>query len=152
MKLVIVKQGILYSDLTVGSGMRGYGLGTLGNIGTMQDVGRFTNTMFNSQIEHAHKKAKPTKKKVVKRVKKEANHSQPPQESTKQLEVQNDDIKIFEAEGERKKQFEQVEANRRLLQAHQESEMNRLRDAVMLAEIIGQPRCKVRHGRRPRRG
>lgn len=86
--------------------------------------------------------------KVLKRVSKKSNFNQ--QEQTQQPQMY--EIRTYEAEEERRRQVEQVEAKHRFLQAYQESDTSRLRDAIMLSEIIGQPRCKERHNRRTRRG
>ena len=62
------------------------------------------------------------------------------------------DEKVYKAEQARQEQVQRVEALHRQEESSKDEEIRRLRDAMILAEIIGHPRCKDRRNRRTRRG
>lgn len=90
---------------------------------------------------------KNTKKKIVKRLKRQVTSQQDKTESKGNTK----ENKVYTAQQERRKQFDKVEAKHNQEFKARGEEANRLREAMILSEIIGQPRCKMRHNRRARR-
>lgn len=100
------------------------------------------------QIEEKHK---PMIKKTVKRPKQMQNKKG---QAKKNQEAKNDleDMKSHNADEERRKQFKRVEEQSSHNEIIRQREASHLKEAIILAEIIGQPRCRSRQNRRIRRG
>ena len=109
---------------------------------------------LNRAIENQQKRL--TKKKKVKVTKKKEVVSKLQGRKYAKEEViqsnQTLDEKVYKAEQERKAQFERIEARSNRVIESKENQMRRLREAMILGEIIGKPRCKDRRDRRMRRG
>ena len=61
-------------------------------------------------------------------------------------------VKKNNEDAQREIQYAKCEAKHHQTQSIQQNEVARLKDAIILAEIIGGPRCKTRRGRQTRRG
>ena len=91
---------------------------------------------------------KHIKKKIVKRVKKQ-QEEQVAEDGVERRKL--DQRKSYQAEQERKWQYEQIEAKNHRNAQERKEEIERLRDALVVSEIIGRPRCKTRRNSRTRR-
>jgi len=116
-----------------------------------------TNLMAEPYSQVKKTKCEPTKKIIVKKVKHNKQNEQrletgpDKQDEHKRINQGAEDIKSLTANRERKRQFEQVESRNKQEIKERGQEVSRLKEAMMLAEILSEPKCKIRRNRRIRR-
>ncbi|MBP3888505.1 MAG: hypothetical protein J6F30_12820 [Cellulosilyticum sp.] len=126
---------------------------------TSNHFSNFNNTVFmmdqelKRAMENQQKRLVKTKKVKVTKKKEVENQTHEEQDiKNKNSNVKKKDhAKVYNAEQARKEQFEKVEARRSQGDLSNEESIGRLREAMILAEIVGKPRCRDRHARRMRR-
>lgn len=103
-----------------------------------------------SKIASENYKLNESRKKntVIKKKKKHKKKEKQPEETKKR----NNETNTDEIEEARRRKFEEVREKHRLEEQTRMHEIDRLRDAILLSEVIGQPRCKSRGSRRLGRG
>ncbi|MBE6022667.1 MAG: hypothetical protein E7231_05475 [Cellulosilyticum sp.] len=116
-----------------------------------------TNLMAEPYSQVKKTKSESAKKIIVKKVKHNKQNEQrletdpDKQDEHKRINQGAEDIKGLTANRERKRQFEQVESRNKQEIKERGQEVSRLKEAMMLAEILSEPKCKIRRNRRIRR-
>ena len=96
------------------------------------------------------------KKRIKRKVKESNKKSDATEQNIKKVNAQKNkqqseqDEKSRMADVQRKTDYEETKARNTLKQVTAQSN-GRLKEAIILAEVIGQPRCKTRQNRRARR-